>query len=186
MGVLLGDTTANGTVNSSDIGQAKANSGQTTTSANFRTDVTANGVINSSDIGTVKANSGKKPRHNSLAMAGLIFMVAPQAGAGSLLGVELVSKADPNQTSATAGALMIPQVNQRAYSADGRYVVFVSSSENLIDGLIQDRITSNVFLHDRVTGSTVLVSHAAGAPTTSPDESLMVPCISGDGRFVVH
>ncbi len=56
--VLVGDTTANGTVNSSDIGQAKSNSGQTTTASNFRTDVTVNGVINSSDIGTIKAQSG--------------------------------------------------------------------------------------------------------------------------------
>ena len=58
MSLLLGDTTANGMVNSSDIGEAKANSGQDTTAANFRTDVTANGVINSSDIGIIKANSG--------------------------------------------------------------------------------------------------------------------------------
>ncbi len=58
MGVLLGDTTANGTVNSSDIGEAKGNSGQVTNAGNFRTDVTINGVINSSDIGTIKAQSG--------------------------------------------------------------------------------------------------------------------------------
>lgn len=56
--LLLGDTTSNGSVNSSDIGEAKTNSGLTTTSANFRTDVTANGAINSSDIGTIKAQSG--------------------------------------------------------------------------------------------------------------------------------
>lgn len=58
MGVLIGDTTGNASVNSSDIGEAKTNSGLTTTSANFRTDVTINGSINSSDIGTIKAQSG--------------------------------------------------------------------------------------------------------------------------------
>ncbi len=58
MGVLLGDTTPNGMVNSSDIGLTKSNSGQTTNGDNFRTDVTVNGTINSSDIGTVKAQSG--------------------------------------------------------------------------------------------------------------------------------
>jgi hypothetical protein len=58
MTVLLGDTTANRTVNASDVSEAKANSGQTTTEANFRTDVTANGVINSSDIGLIKSKSG--------------------------------------------------------------------------------------------------------------------------------
>jgi len=54
----LGDTTGNGAVNSSDIGQAKSNSGQETIAANFRTDITVNGVINSSDIGTINAQSG--------------------------------------------------------------------------------------------------------------------------------
>ncbi len=58
MGVLLGDVTPNGMVNASDVGSAKAGSGQATTAANFRADVTANGVINSSDVGTVKAASG--------------------------------------------------------------------------------------------------------------------------------
>ncbi len=58
MGVLLGDTTANGSVNSSDVGEAKTNSGQTTNAQNFRTDVTVNGAINSSDVGVIKAQSG--------------------------------------------------------------------------------------------------------------------------------
>ena len=58
MGVLLGDTTASGAVNSSDIGQAKAQSGSTPNAGNFRLDVTANGTINSSDISLIKAQSG--------------------------------------------------------------------------------------------------------------------------------
>ncbi len=58
VGILLGDTTASGDVNSSDIGQTKANSGQTTDGTNFRTDATVNGVVNSSDIGTIKSQSG--------------------------------------------------------------------------------------------------------------------------------
>jgi hypothetical protein len=58
MGVLIGDTTANGSVNSSDISQTKAQSGTATDSSNFRTDVTVNGLINSSDISTVKSKSG--------------------------------------------------------------------------------------------------------------------------------
>ncbi len=58
MGVLFGDTNANGSVNSSDIGQAKAQSGNQAAAGNFRTDVGANGPINSSDIGAIKAASG--------------------------------------------------------------------------------------------------------------------------------
>jgi hypothetical protein len=45
-------------VNSSDIGQTKAQSRQPVTALNFGTDVNANGSINSSDIGLVKSRSG--------------------------------------------------------------------------------------------------------------------------------
>jgi hypothetical protein len=58
IGVLLGDTTGNGGVNSSDISQTKGQSGTVASSGNFRTDVTVNGSINSSDISTVKSKSG--------------------------------------------------------------------------------------------------------------------------------
>jgi fibronectin-binding autotransporter adhesin len=58
MGVLAGDTTANGAVNSSDIAQTQSQSGQLVTSSNFREDVTVNGSINSSDIALVQSKSG--------------------------------------------------------------------------------------------------------------------------------
>jgi hypothetical protein len=58
MDVLLGDTSANGLVNSTDISQTQAQSGKAVTSSNFRTDVTANGLINSTDISTVQSKSG--------------------------------------------------------------------------------------------------------------------------------
>jgi hypothetical protein len=58
MGVLIGDTTASGTVNSSDIAQTQSQSGQPVTANNFREDVTVNGEINSSDIGLVQSKSG--------------------------------------------------------------------------------------------------------------------------------
>ena len=58
MGILIGDTSANGSVNSSDVSQTKTQSGTIATAANFRTDVTINGVVNSSDVSTVKQKSG--------------------------------------------------------------------------------------------------------------------------------
>ncbi len=58
MDVLLGDTSGNGSVNSTDVSDTKAQSGIAVTSANFRNDVTANGAINSSDTSTVKLQSG--------------------------------------------------------------------------------------------------------------------------------
>ena len=58
IGMLLGDTSGNGTVNATDIGQTKSQSGQAVTGSNFRTDVNVNGAINASDIGLVKSVSG--------------------------------------------------------------------------------------------------------------------------------
>jgi uncharacterized delta-60 repeat protein len=58
MGVLVGDTTGNGTVNASDVAQTKANSGQVLDASNFRTDVTVSGSINAADVGLVKSNAG--------------------------------------------------------------------------------------------------------------------------------
>ncbi len=58
MGVLAGDTTADGFVNSGDIAQTKSQSGTVVTSSNFREDVTTDGNLNSGDIGFVKSKSG--------------------------------------------------------------------------------------------------------------------------------
>ena len=58
MGLVLGDATGDGVVNSSDITQAKAQSGQAVTPSTFRYDVIANGSINATDISRIKAQSG--------------------------------------------------------------------------------------------------------------------------------
>jgi uncharacterized delta-60 repeat protein len=59
MSILVGDTTGNGSVTASDIGQVKGQSGQLVTGANFRTDVNVSGgSISASDIGFVKARTG--------------------------------------------------------------------------------------------------------------------------------
>jgi hypothetical protein len=58
MSVLIGDTTASGAVNSSDISQTQSQSGRPVTLSNYRNDVTANGAINSSDISLVQSKSG--------------------------------------------------------------------------------------------------------------------------------
>jgi hypothetical protein len=58
MAILGGDTTNNRAVNASDVGQTKADSGNTTDISNFREDVNVNGVINASDISFVKSKSG--------------------------------------------------------------------------------------------------------------------------------
>ncbi len=58
MGVLLGDTNGNGSVNATDVNQTKLKSGQAFDATNFSNDVNANGSINASDVSIAKLNSG--------------------------------------------------------------------------------------------------------------------------------
>ena len=58
VGMLLGDTTGDGSVSSSDVSQTKSQSGQTANAMNFRNDVNASGGVSSSDISLVKSQSG--------------------------------------------------------------------------------------------------------------------------------
>jgi Tol biopolymer transport system component len=62
-----------------------------------------------------------------------------------------------------------------AISANGRYVAFSSSATNLVAGA-----TGGVFVRDRVTGTTTLVSVATGGAKANGGE----PAISADGRYV--
>ncbi len=57
--MLVADINASKAVNASDIGAVKAQSGQSVTASNFRTDVAVSGSITASDIGLVKSRSGQ-------------------------------------------------------------------------------------------------------------------------------
>ncbi|MGH8480453.1 MAG: PKD domain-containing protein, partial [Gammaproteobacteria bacterium] len=59
-------------------------------------------------------------------------------------------------------------------SADGRYAVFASTASNLVMGDGQD--SKDLFVRDRQTGETTLISGLPGEPGT--------PVISAEGRFV--
>ena len=58
MGVLLGDTNADGFVNAGDALQTRNRSGQTTDATNFRSDVNVDGFLNSGDTVIVRSRSG--------------------------------------------------------------------------------------------------------------------------------
>ena len=58
MGILLGDTNASRSVNSTDVSQTKGQSGQAVSASNFRTDITVSNSINATDVSIVKSNSG--------------------------------------------------------------------------------------------------------------------------------
>ena len=66
-----------------------------------------------------------------------------------------------------------------AISGDGRYVVFQSDATNLVS---PDTNATDIFLRDRVTGTTTRVSVASGgAPGNGDSET---PSISANGRYV--
>jgi hypothetical protein len=58
MGVLIGDTNANGIVNASDVSLTKSQVGQAVSGSNFREDVNASGTISSTDVAIVKSDVG--------------------------------------------------------------------------------------------------------------------------------
>lgn len=65
-------------------------------------------------------------------------------------------------------------------SADGRYVVFVSDSSNLVEG--DTNGMADVFVHDRVSAETTLVSVSSGGRQANGASGF--PTISADGRVV--
>src|SRR6266511_4217921 len=72
-------------------------------------------------------------------------------------------------------------------SADGRFVAFASLSDNLVSGDTNGR--SDIFVRDRVTGTTERVSVSSAGRQGNADSGLLNgmagPSISADGRFVV-
>jgi Tol biopolymer transport system component len=70
---------------------------------------------------------------------------------------------------------------QAALSADGRFVVFASAATNLVAGDLNG--ADDVFLHDRTSGVTSLVSlDSTGAQANGASAR---PLVSEDGRYVV-
>ncbi|HEX9940784.1 MAG TPA: hypothetical protein VGG03_02110 [Thermoanaerobaculia bacterium] len=73
-------------------------------------------------------------------------------------------------------------------SADGRYVAFASAATNLVAGQIDNNGAPDLFLYDRTTGRTTLVSHAQGSAVTAgsidPFDTQNSFSMSADGRFI--
>src|SRR5881409_3649136 len=67
-----------------------------------------------------------------------------------------------------------------ALSADGRFIAFVSFATNLVAG--DTNGATDVFVHDRLTGTTERVSVASGG--TEGNDASLGPALSADGRFV--
>ncbi len=64
-------------------------------------------------------------------------------------------------------------------SGDGRFVAFQSRASNFVPG---DTTGSDIFVHDRLSGTTTKVSVSSSGAAANSDA--VMPSISGDGRFV--
>jgi Tol biopolymer transport system component len=68
-----------------------------------------------------------------------------------------------------------------AISGSGQSIVFVSNGTNVVTGVTGQQI----YLHDRVTGSTSLISKNNNVTPAPGDGNSVTPAISADGRYIV-
>jgi hypothetical protein len=92
---------------------------------------------------------------------------------------------------ANSGPSVTPNGNSSGgdITADGRYVVFNSEATNIFPGQQDKNGTDDVFLYDRLTQSTTLVSHTSDSMTTTGNGRSLgggMGSISADGRFIVY
>ena len=100
-----------------------------------------------------------------------------------LLAAEVISLAAGGGATADRGGFIQTtsfSSNSTQASDDGRYVAFVSNSTDLVPGLTPSG-SSDVYLRDRATGTTRLVS---ARPDGQPAGESQWPSVSGDGRYV--
>jgi hypothetical protein len=93
--------------------------------------------------------------------------------------VRIVSHAagDPLATANGASALW-------AISSDGRFVLFGSMATNVVTGQVDTNGLPDLFLWDRLSDSSVLVSHVFGSPVTAASAGTGEAYASQDGRWV--
>lgn len=94
--------------------------------------------------------------------------------------VQLLSSVPISRASDTAGGSSYAA----ALSADGRWVALSSEARNLVPGVVDENHRSDVFLHDRATGETILVSRSADDEERTADGPSGASSISADGRFL--
>ncbi len=112
----------------------------------------------------------------ALAIAFLVGASAASAGSWEL---QLASRTYDGDTANSGSTL------KAVGGADGRYVVIDSAATNLTAAGVDDNNTTDTFVCDGQSQSCLLVSHAAGLPTTSANAASAGVGVSDDGRFVL-
>jgi hypothetical protein len=71
-------------------------------------------------------------------------------------------------------------------SDDGSTIAYYSDATSQVSGLTTSTPLNNVFLYNRASDTTVLVSHAAISATTSGDQASSLPVLSANGQVVAY
>ncbi len=99
-------------------------------------------------------------------------------------GTNTVASVRTGEPSLTAGGESFVSLQTPSVSADGRWVAFISDAVNLVPGQKDGNDDFDVFLHDRLTERTILVSHAAGSATRTGNGTSWRAMVSDNGRWV--
>jgi Tol biopolymer transport system component len=116
----------------------------------------------------------------AFASAASTLVAGDTNGSEDVFVYDRVSRSTERESLSAAGAQGNGDSYGPAISADGRYVTFTSSASNLTDGDTDGQL--DIFVRDRVTGRTVLVS--TGPHGALADGPSVAPSISGDARLV--
>jgi Tol biopolymer transport system component len=105
-----------------------------------------------------------------------LFLYERASGANlSFTYGETLSRLTPDEFSS---------ISFQCASQDGRYVAIASMATDLVPGQVDTNDDLDAFLVDRLTGTTTLLSHAAGSPATASNNGTNYPMMSLDGAWV--
>lgn len=88
-------------------------------------------------------------------------------------------------TTMINGAQFNSVSNEPVVSADGEWVAFSSTGTNLVPGVTDSNLTTDVFLWNRTANTSQLVSHSSASALTAGNSGASNPRLSADGRTVL-
>lgn len=128
-----------------------------------------------------------------VAFAGLATNLSPEAPAGSYqvyvkdldsASVDLVSRAS-DEAEEPGEPANAPNLEDPLISGDGRYVIFTSWADNLVDHEFEEAEPGHVYRRDLLTGVTEIVDRVDGPEGEIVDREGWGRSISDDGRYVL-
>ena len=144
-----------------------------------RASVTTDGTEANGSVGS-KASISADGRYVAFSSSSSNLVAGDSNGTGDVFVHDSLTGTTTRVSISSDGAQANSSSGAPSISADGRYVAFESLASNLVAG--HTNAWPDVFVHDRQTATTTLVSVASDG--TPADQPAFKPDISDDGRFV--